>query len=185
MLAPCANGAPFLARAPKRVEGRSQNGFLHGYILEGSWEGNDTIWRTVLDLNRGALYARGDGTLSDVRRAWLTIVDALVCGENEGPLRPDPVAAGVVLAGVDQAMVDLACAKLAALDPTRLPSIRNAFDVGRWPITDHRPEDLEIAGTLPLVPLRPSAGWLGHVETVEKAGALPLEAPDDDRRGAA
>ena len=38
---------------------QSQNGFLHGYIMEGSWEGNDTIWRTVLDLNQVLFYAEG------------------------------------------------------------------------------------------------------------------------------
>jgi uncharacterized protein (DUF362 family) len=155
------------------------------FFREGSWHGNDTIWRTVLDLNRAALYARGDGKFGDKRRAWLTVVDAVVGGENEGPLRPDPITMGVVLAGRDQALVDLACAKLAGLDPARLPTVRNAFDVGRWPISDHRPEDLEIAGDLPVVPMRPSAGWLGHCEAVERRGGAPLEVPEDERRDVA
>jgi uncharacterized protein (DUF362 family) len=155
------------------------------FFREGSWHGNDTIWRTVLDLNRAALYARGDGRFGDVKRPWLTVVDAVICGENEGPLRPDPAPAGVVLAGLDQALVDLACAKLAGLDAARLPTVNRAFDVGRWPISENRPEDLEIVGGLPLVPLRPSAGWLGHCEAVEKRGALPLEAPEEERRDVA
>ena len=50
-----------IARAPKLADGRSQNGFLHGFIMEGSWEGNDTIWRTVLDLNQILFYADRDG----------------------------------------------------------------------------------------------------------------------------
>ena len=108
---------------------------------EGSWYGNDTIWRTVLDLNRAALYARESGAFGDTRRRWLTIVDAIVTGENEGPLRPDPVHTGVVLGGLDQAMVDLACARMIGFDPQRIPSVRGAFSVGRWPITDHAPED--------------------------------------------
>ena len=50
------------SRARRRLaEGRSQNGFLHGFIMEGSWEGNDTIWRTVLDLNQMLFYADRDG----------------------------------------------------------------------------------------------------------------------------
>ncbi len=131
---------------------------------EGSWYGNDTLWRTVLDLNRAALYARADGTLGTSRRAWLTIVDAIVCGENEGPLRPDPAPAGLVVAGVDQALVDLVCARIAGFDPARLPTVREAFAIADLPITDHAPQDVEVVPDLPLVPLRPSAGWLGHVE---------------------
>jgi hypothetical protein len=158
---------------------------LPDLFREGSWHGNDTIWRTVLDLNRAALWARGDGQFGNVRRPWLTVVDAIVCGENEGPLRPDPVAAGVVLAGLDQALVDLACARLAGLDPQRLPTIRNAFGISKWPVTTQAHEYLEIAGDLPLVPLRPSAGWLGHVETVEKDGGVPLDAEEDAPRDCA
>ncbi len=134
---------------------------------EGSWYGNDTIWRTVLDLNRAALYARADGTFGTTRRRWMTIVDAIVTGENEGPLRPDPVYSGVILAGFDQALVDLACARMIGFDPDRIPSVREAFKVGEWPITDFTPDDLEVIPELPSTPLRPSLGWLGHVERTE------------------
>lgn len=54
-----------IARAPSLADGRSQNGFLHGFIMEGSWQGNDTIWRTVLDLNTILFYADRDGLLGD------------------------------------------------------------------------------------------------------------------------
>lgn len=141
---------------------------------EGSWYGNDTIWRTVLDLNRAALYARGDGEFRGERRPWLTIVDAIVTGENEGPLRPDPVHSGVILAGFDQALVDLACAKMIGFDPERLPCVREAFHVDTWPITEHAPEDLVVVPELPSTPLRPSLGWLGHVEAVD----VPRDAPE-------
>ncbi len=33
--------------------------------MDGSWSGNDTIWRTCLDLNRILLYGRSDGAMSD------------------------------------------------------------------------------------------------------------------------
>jgi uncharacterized protein (DUF362 family) len=145
---------------------------------EGSWHGNDTIWRTVLDINRAALHARGDGTFRDEPRRWLTVVDAVVCGENEGPLRPDPVAGGVLLAGFDQALVDLACARMIGFDPARLPVVREAFEVDHWPITRHRPEDLDVVPVLPGVPLRPSLGWLGHVESAGTPRREPAHTRD-------
>lgn len=151
---------------------------------EGSWYGNDTVWRMVLDLNRAALWARDGGLFVDRRRPWLNVVDAIVCGDNEGPLRPDPVEAGVILAGVDSAMTDLACAQMAGFRVDRLPLIANAFAVGDWPVTDHRPEDLEVVPELPSVPLRPSFGWRGWLEAGGEdgtpRGADPYEGPAAD-----
>ena len=37
-------------------------------FLEGSWYGNDTIWRTVLDINKIILYADKKGTLKDKKQ---------------------------------------------------------------------------------------------------------------------
>ncbi len=148
------------------------------HYREGSWYGNDTVWRMVLDLNRAAIYARGDGAFGRERRKWLTIVDAIVTGENEGPLRPDPVHSGVVLAGFDQALVDLACARMIGFDPERLPCVREAFTVGEWPITEHTPDDLRVVPELPSTPLRPSLGWLGHVEAADVPRGAPAYSSD-------
>jgi len=101
-----------------------------------------------------------------------------VTGENEGPLRPDPVYSGVVLAGFDQALVDLACTKMIGFDPACIPSVREAFHVETWPITEHAPEDLVVVPALPSTPLRPSLGWLGHVESLGVARAEPAHAED-------
>lgn len=58
---------------------------------EGSWWGNDTIWRTILDLNQIILFADKNGTLQKtVQRKIVTIGDLIISGENEGPLLPTP-----------------------------------------------------------------------------------------------
>lgn len=147
---------------------------------EGSWHGNDTVWRMALDLNRAAFWARDGGTWVDERRPWLNIVDAVVCGEADGPLRPEPVAAGVVVAGIDSALVDLVCATMAGFDVTRLPIVARAFDAMEFPVTPHRPEDALVAPSLPLVPLRPSFGWAGWLE---KSGE-GAESAEDPYQGA-
>jgi uncharacterized protein (DUF362 family) len=101
-----------IARAHKLDEGRSQNGFLHGWIMEGSWEGNDTIWRTVLDLNRILFYADREGRLGDrPQRRYLAIVDGIIAGEGEGPLASTPRHSGLLVAGTDPVLVDVACVR--------------------------------------------------------------------------
>jgi uncharacterized protein (DUF362 family) len=142
---------------------------------EGSWHGNDTVWRMALDLNHLLEYARPDGTLADVpQRRVFNVVDAVVAGEGEGPLRPDAVAANFVLAGEMPAAVDACAARLVGLDPDRIPLVRNGLEVRRAAnggilevrLLDDSPspgrqalEEIE-----PVVRIRAPAGWAGHVE---------------------
>ncbi|HSK63183.1 MAG TPA: DUF362 domain-containing protein, partial [Pyrinomonadaceae bacterium] len=51
--------------------------------IEGSWSGNDTIWRTGLDLNRVMLYGNVDGSMgSSPRRRVVHLADAIVAGQG-------------------------------------------------------------------------------------------------------
>jgi hypothetical protein len=73
-----------IARAPRLSA--PQNGMVRGYILEGSWEGNDTIWRTTLDLHDIVLHADREGRMHDTpQRRCLALVDGIIAGEGEGP----------------------------------------------------------------------------------------------------
>ncbi|MGH7344222.1 MAG: DUF362 domain-containing protein, partial [Candidatus Rokuibacteriota bacterium] len=57
--------------------------------VEGAWSGNDTVWRTCLDLNRILHYGRPDGTVADTpQRRVLHVVDAMIAGQGDGPLAP-------------------------------------------------------------------------------------------------
>ena len=44
----------------------------------------------------------------------------MIGGENNGPLAPDPVAAGVLLAGENLLAVDLVAARLMGFDPLKI-----------------------------------------------------------------
>ena len=58
-------------------------------IRYGMWYGNDTIWRTILDLNRIINYSDKDGNIRGTKqRHIIHIGDMIVCGEKEGPLSP-------------------------------------------------------------------------------------------------
>lgn len=107
--------------------------------IEGAWAGNDTIWRTCLDLNRILLYGGPDGRLADEpQRTVLNIVDAITAGQGDGPLAPVPLPMGLVLASGSAAAVDHFGARLLQYDPDRIPIVREAFGRFPWPLTDGR-----------------------------------------------
>jgi hypothetical protein len=117
--------------------------------VEGSWHGNDTIWRTCLDLNRILLYGRSDGTLADEpQREVVHVVDAVVAGQGDGPLAPEPLPLRMLLAGRNPAAVDWVAARLLGYDPLRIPIAREAFGRFRWPLTTFGQADVELTGDL-------------------------------------
>ena len=143
--------------------------------MEGSWYGNDTVWRMCLDLNRILLYGRPDGTLADSpQRRLLHVTDAIVCGEGEGPLAPAPHPLGLLTVALNPVAADFVHAHLMGLDWHKIPLIREAFGQFRYPIATFRPEDVvfHAAGSAkrqpwtawPARPFRPPAGWRGHCE---------------------
>ena len=90
-------------------------------ISAGSWYGNDTIWRMTLDLNH-LLYFTGRGP-----KHIISIVDGVIAGEGEGPLRPTPKAAGLLVAGENPAYVDAVLATLMGYNIARVPTIYHAI----------------------------------------------------------
>ena len=114
---------------------------------DGSWSGNDTIWRTCLDLNKILLYGRPDGTMAgQPQRQVLHVADAVVAGQGDGPLCPQPLPLGLILAGRNAAAVDRVGAHLLGYDPERLSIVREAFGDVRWPIASFKPRDVSILG---------------------------------------
>lgn len=140
--------------------------------IEGSWSGNDTIWRTCLDLNRILLYGRTDATLNEtVQRRVVHVVDAVIAGQGDGPLAPDPFPLGMMLVGNNAAAVDYVGAHLLGYDPHGIPLIRNAFGSAQWPISSFMPSDIIVHGDwgsgparailkkTPAVQIKQPAGW--------------------------
>jgi len=144
--------------------------------LEGSWHGNDTIWRTCLDLHRALLYGRPDGTLDSApRRLVITIADAIVAGEGEGPLESTPAPAGFLSGALNPAAAEWVHVRLMGFDPERIPLVREAFAAFSYPLATFRPADIRVRmggaelGADEILPLdgrvfRPPSGWAGHCE---------------------
>ncbi len=109
-------------------------------------------------------------------RPALTIMDAVVAMEGEGPSAGRPRELGLLLAGDDTTALDLAALDIIGMDPQTVPTIRLAQKRG---LTSGRAADLEILGEslsavhvpdfyapqtgLPSVLLGP-AGWKRWVE---------------------
>ena len=98
-------------------------------MYEGGWSGNDTIPRTVLDLNHILYYydAAAQALSSSPRRNVLHIVDGVVAGEGEGPLKPAARPAGVMVGGWNPLAVDICGARLVGLDPDRVRLLRHGL----------------------------------------------------------
>jgi uncharacterized protein (DUF362 family) len=148
------------------------------YGVEGSWSGNDTIWRTCLDLNRILLYGCADGTLAHrLQRRVIHLVDGVVAGQGDGPLAPHPLPLGLVFGGNNAAAVDWVGARLLGYDPSRIPIVRHAFDPFRWPLTTFGADEIDLVGGWgsptaeavlqpdagPTVPITYPVGWIDAV----------------------
>jgi len=161
----------------------AQIGQLLGRVLgmdenfEGSWYGNDTVWRTCLDLQRILYYGRSDGGLGDrMQRRVITITDAIVAGEGEGPLAPTPMPLGLMTMGMSTCALDWTHALLMGFDPCRIPLTREAFSQHRYPLVGFGPDEIEIKVHGRCVtpeelvarfgrPFRAPSGWRGHCES--------------------
>ena len=94
----------------------------------GSWSGNETIWRMILDLNRIFLFADAEGNLAaEKRRNAFYLVDGFISGVGNGPLTPHIAKTGIVVAGHNAAMVDKAILEMAGIDAGKIPLYREAF----------------------------------------------------------
>jgi len=90
-------------------------------VSAGSWHGNETVWRMTLDLNHLLYFGKR------TPKRIISIVDGVIAGEGDGPLRPTPKAAGFLVAGENPAYVDAALAKLMGYNISRIPTIYHAI----------------------------------------------------------
>ena len=105
---------------------------------EGSWHGNNTIWKTITDLNRILLYADKTGIIKEEKQRKIFIVgDMLVSGQKEGPLEPVPIYPGVIAMGEDPVYFDRAVCSIMGFDYKLIPSLYSKEILNaKCPITD-------------------------------------------------
>ncbi len=78
---------------------------------------------------------------SSPQRRVVHLADAIVAGQGDGPLSPQPLPLGLLFAANNAAVMDWFGAQLLGYDPERLPIVREAFGNFRWPIATSRPSE--------------------------------------------
>jgi uncharacterized protein (DUF362 family) len=92
----------------------------------GMYLDNDTIWRSMADLNRILLYADAQGQLhAEQQRRYLTIVDGIVAAEAS-QYNPEPYPLSTVVVGTNPVTVDAVTARCMGFDPRLLKSVTKA-----------------------------------------------------------
>jgi len=143
-------------------------------VFEGSWYGNDTLWRMILDINMILFFSDKNGRINESRqRKVMYFVDCIVGGENNGPLKPSDKQAGLLIAGWNPVLIDIAAAKMMGFDYRRIPVLLNALrsklldfnedKMGESNLVvngkSHGLSDLDLN-----LNFEPAIGWKNHIE---------------------
>jgi uncharacterized protein (DUF362 family) len=160
---------PQLYRIAKRI-GKKAFGESNKAIRGGGWHGNDTLWRTVHDINRALVYGDVGGHLhSKMTKRRLCVIDGILAGEGFGPLSPEAVPAGVIIAGRNPVAADVVGAELMGFDFRRIPMLAEAFVGHPLPLVGFAAEDIQVASNLPTL--------CGRLDNLRQAERRAFEAP--------
>jgi len=106
-----------------------------GFVHSGNWCRNDTIWRSVLDINKIAIFADKNGQIQETpQRKMFILVDGIIGGEGQGPLAPRAKRSGTVICGTDPIYVDRVGARLMGFNEARIPLLAR---FARSSLSDH------------------------------------------------
>lgn len=145
---------------------------------EGSWYGNDTIWRTIIDINKIIKYADKKGVIQDsIQRKVFNVGDMIIVGEKEGPMLPSPKYGGIIAMSEDIVLFDENIVTIMGFDINKIPTLKNVRNDKKYKLTDSLTHgkiisnddkwnnkglsEIEKKNTLCI---EPSSGWKGHIE---------------------
>jgi uncharacterized protein (DUF362 family) len=142
--------------------------FLSRNAMEGSWFGNDTLWRTIVDLNNILFFADKEGQIrNEPQRSYLAIVDGIIAGEKNGPMEHLPKQCGSIIGGFNPVAVDYVAATLMGFDYSKIPQINRNFVNSTFKLASFYPEEIQIRSlpeAVEALNFQPPSGWEGHIE---------------------
>lgn len=98
----------------------------------GSWYGNDTIWRTSIDLNYILLHADKEGVLKDKKqRTIVSLGDMIIAGQGEGPVGPDPKPLGLIMMADNNLLFDRVMCEIMGFNHKKFPSFHHHISLER------------------------------------------------------
>ncbi len=178
--------AVFILKSLTKQQGKTKiNSPLLSFrgLTQGSWYGNDTLWRVIHDLNRIILYADKNGIMqTTLQRKYLAIVDGVLAGEGDGPMRHRPKEARTLFAGNHPIAVDMVAAHFMGFDYKKIPQLSHAFTLHRYALAPTSTEQISVVTAsdstlLPnwepqSTPFFPPHTWRNHIETPSTASYL-------------
>jgi len=127
-----------------------RNVLIQQHIEHGNWKGNDTIWRTILDLNRIAVYADKNGIMRETpQRKLFAVIDGIIGQQGNGPMSGEPISSSIIFGGFNSVAVDALAVKSMGIDPHLIPSISKARNIDRWKLSPHVGFDITLPGINP------------------------------------
>lgn len=138
--------------------------------LEGSWYGNDTIWRTILDINKIVLYADKNGILTNQKqREIFNVCDMIISGEKEGPLIPSDKKVGLIVMGQNCLNTDYVICQIMGFNPDKIKYIKNGYLLKNHIISSNK--EFNIYDEKGLADLKkynknfiPTDGWIDYLK---------------------
>ena len=132
----------------------------------GDWWGNDTCWRSALDINKILFYGTLEGILAErPQRKYFSLIDGIIAGDQIGPLAPTPRREGVLVAGFDPVSVDRVATQIMGFDPSLIRDQARAANVTRYSLTN---TDL---------PIRVISNHLEWQDAIKPGSSLQLPPP--------
>lgn len=91
-------------------------------ISSGAWQGNQTICKMILDLNKIFLCCDKEGRYaSETDRKYFYLVDGIEIGMGDGPVNPIPLHSGFIAAGFNGFTIDCTLLSLFDIKPNAIP----------------------------------------------------------------
>ncbi len=146
------------------------HGMRHGAcLMEGNWHGNDTVWRTILDLNNIIFFADKKGTIKcEQQRKYLSIIDGIIGMDQEGPMEGYPKKTGILTGGFHPVAVDYVTNYIMGYDYKKIPTIKNGFNEKFYNLTNFAPKDIVVSSDQEWqninLQFAPTKGWIRKIE---------------------
>jgi uncharacterized protein (DUF362 family) len=127
----------------------------------GDWWGNDTCWRSALDINKILLYGTVEGVLGESQaRNYFSLIDGIMSGDETGPLAPTPRRDGVLVAGFDPVSVDRVATQIMGFDPNLIRDQARAANLTHYSLTN------------PDLPIRVISNYLEWQDAIKPGSSL-------------
>lgn len=161
---------------------------LDDRIEWGDWHGNNTLWRTILDLNKVVLYADKNGVMrKTTQRNYFSVIDGILGQEGQGPTNGKPVDSMLLIGGFNPVYVDTVACLIMGLDPNKITVMANTRQVkSHWlGAPDVEKIELRCNGEFPSfqfdAPGDSPRAWKGSIELTDRTLIEQLAFKDYNR----